>query len=181
MLAEAKMSLPMLRQQAAAAAGPEGVRRVIGARFALYPPPTLSPPEWAAWWASYFDVLADLPEPALEAAMSAYIRDPKAEFMPKPGKLRALALETPNMAVRAYDRARKAVEASRPAAPMGPRADVEDVKRMLEEYRERLPKKPERAEIPPFVAETDGTGLTLAMRELMGIPDADDPIRGGAA
>lgn len=92
------------------AAGEEGVRRVIGSRRALFPQPERTKAESAAWWADYFDALAELPEGAIEAAMQAWVKMPEAEFMPKPGKLLELAKTTPNRSIKAYERCKAAVE-----------------------------------------------------------------------
>src|SRR5690606_5527040 len=64
MLAEAKMALPALMQEALARAGADGVRRVIGKRRAMFPGGPKTPEESAAWWADYYAALADLPEAA---------------------------------------------------------------------------------------------------------------------
>jgi len=100
----------MLRARATQPAGEVGVREVIGRRFAMFPQPDRTDAEWASWWADHFDVLADLSVGALEAAMQAWVKLPDAEFLPKPGKLRELALTTPSRAVGAYQRAKAAME-----------------------------------------------------------------------
>lgn len=165
MLAETKMALPALKQEAARPAGVDGVRRVIGRRRAMYPGGPKTAEESAAWWADYYAVLADLPEAALEAGMSAHILDPQSEFMPKPGKLRALALGTTNQAVRAYQRAKDAITAATPKPPVE-RADPEAVKRMMDDYRAKVVQPQERARNapPPTPVTVDDHGLSPVMR-----------------
>lgn len=119
LVSEAARALPALREAATTPAEYEGVKRVIGRRFALFPQPERSDGEWKEFWADYVDVLGHLPEGAVEAAMAAWVRLPDAEFLPKPGKLLDLARTTPNRAVRAYERARAAMD-YRPPKPAHP-------------------------------------------------------------
>lgn len=105
---QALAALPQIERAARAPAGAEGVKEAMGRRFALYPQPRRSPQEWAAWWLDYIEVLADVPRCALDAAMSAWVRDPESQFLPKPGQLRKLAMEAAVAEIRAYDRARRA-------------------------------------------------------------------------
>lgn len=114
MLREVVRALPALREAATEESGEVGVREVIGRRFALYPQPQRSDAEWSMWWMDYYDVLADVPRSALEAAMSAWVRMPESRFLPKPGELRALARRTQAREILAYERASRAA-ARRPA------------------------------------------------------------------
>jgi hypothetical protein len=127
MLAEVTAALPAIKARATGAATPGEIEAIIGAKFATYRQPERSAAEWAAFWSDYHTVLADVPKSALEAAMDAVIRDPKVEFLPKPAKLAEIARMTENRAVRAYDRARQAVEFSEPVAreSVGPAAMAE--------------------------------------------------------
>jgi hypothetical protein len=117
LLAEARKALPALKTVASAPAGNEGVKRVVGSRFAVFPQPERSDGEWAMWWADYFDVLEDVPEGALEAGMKVWLRNPANEFMPKPGQLRQLAMQAENPDARAYTRARAADAYKAPPEP----------------------------------------------------------------
>ncbi|PIB91279.1 hypothetical protein CSW62_06635 [Caulobacter sp. FWC2] len=117
LLTEAARALPALKARATDPAGYHGVKRVIGRRFALFPQPERSDGEWAEFWADYTDVLGDLTEGAVEAAMAAWVRRPDAEFLPKPGKLLELARTTPNRAVRSYERAKAAMDYKPPRRP----------------------------------------------------------------
>jgi hypothetical protein len=73
--------------------GDRSVRGVVMRRYAIYPQPDRSDAEEAAFQADYFDALSDLPAEALEAGMRAWIKRPDARFLPKPGELRAMALD----------------------------------------------------------------------------------------
>lgn len=201
MLAEAKAALPALRSMATMPAGEEGVRRVIGSRRALFPQPERTPAESAAWWADYFDALADLPEGAIEAAMQAWVKLPEAEFMPKPGKLLELAKTTPNRSIKAYERCRAAVEYRQPVerekipreafaqmiAPLSAKvrveptqADKDRVKRMMREFIEQDEARKAKAKllgptIPPSNTPIDETGITAEMRALLDAKRAARP------
>lgn len=193
MLAEAKAALPTLHAMATMPAGEEGVRRVIGSRRALFPQPERTSAESAAWWADYFDVLADLPEGAIEAAMQAWVKLPDAEFMPKPGKLLELAKTTPNRSVKAYQRCKAAVEYQPPreverlskaqidqmVAPLAAKvphqpsqADKERVKRMMREFIEadearKAKLKTEKQSAEPACGVPDETGITPELRQAL--------------
>lgn len=99
---QAAGDLATLRAAATDLAGPDGVRRVVGRRLALYPQTEMNDGEWAAWWADYTDALGDMALSALEAGMAEWVRRPTSQFMPKPGELRALATSTQNPAQLAY-------------------------------------------------------------------------------
>jgi hypothetical protein len=166
MLAEARRALPALKADAERPAGKAGVARVIGRRLSTYPPREMSEGAWAAWWADYHDACGDIPEGALEAGMKAWIKAPESDFLPKPGRLRSLALNASTPAAVAYERAKAAV--SEPAPPEDkPRASKEAVAKMLAEYRAAVAKRPDAKpavrEPPP--PPTDESGLTPIMRE----------------
>lgn len=132
---EARAALPALRALVTAPAGPEGVKQVVATRFALYPQPARTEGEWAAWWADYFHVLAELPLVGLEAGMRMWIATPTSEFLPKPGQLRDLARLAPSRAIARYERARQAVRLADAALRTTPEpADPAAVKAMLAEY-----------------------------------------------
>ncbi len=109
MIAECRDRLWAIHARASERAGTDGVREVISRRFGTYPQQQRSPEEWAAWWADYFEALADLPLRSLEEAMRAWVASADAEFLPKPGKLRAMARTIRTPALVAYDRASKAI------------------------------------------------------------------------
>jgi len=191
--AEAERVLPALKDVATRPAGLEGVRRVIGSRRVLFPQPERTPAESAAWWADYLDALEHLPEGAIEAAMQAWVKLPEAEFMPKPGKLLELAKTTPNRSIRAYERAKAAVEfkpeptherlspdkIAEMVAPLANRprvepsaADKERVRQQMREYiaaddAKKLAKKSASCDMKSTAGTTDETGITPQMRAII--------------
>lgn len=169
LLAEAEAALPALRAVAEAKAGTDGVKAVVGKRFAIYPQPPRTDAEAAAWWSDYYDVLADVPLASLEAGMRAYVADPTSEFMPKPGRLKELAFTTASRSLTRYFRAKKAVElANEPKAISGPRVRPEEVTAILADFNAKsMPKTPSRPPMPSTAGKVDEGGLTAEMRALM--------------
>jgi len=170
--------LPALKAVAEHKAGDDGVRAVIGRRFALYPQPERDDGEWAAWWADYFDALADVPLACLEAAMRAWVQRPDSQFMPKPGELRALAHRTPSRTLQRYHRAKRALQiADAPKAPAitqttpeGVHVDQQSaVRKMLSEYQAAYAARQPapRSAMPSTAGKPDAGGLTPQMRELI--------------
>lgn len=168
LVAEVRQVLPVLSERAHRKAGADGVKAVIGGRFGTFPQPERSPGEWAAWWSDYIDVLADMPLAALEAGMRAYLRDPKAEFMPKPGKLLDLARTTPSKTVQAYSRARRVLQITSLERQHTP-ADPAQVKAIMEDFTAKIVKPAEAVRPPPPAThgKTDETGITPALRQVM--------------
>lgn len=182
LIAQAMMAVPLLESAAKFPAGEDGVRDVIGRRFALFPQPDRSDGEWSAWWSDYYDALADLPLGSLEAAMGAYVKRHDAEFMPKPGLLRELAATTPSRSIQAYTRAVAAVNAAAAPSPrlnapqtidppkmrqMTTEADRQAVKRMREQYDAEIDARPKPCSItqkPPPFGPIDEKGITPKMR-----------------
>lgn len=175
LLAEAERHLGGLREDVYRPTLPEEMKLILGQRFAVFPQPERAPSEWAAWWADYTDALSDLSAPALEAAMASYVKEPDAEFFPKPGRIRELAKTVPNRASLTYYAAQRAVAGARQAAalaepkpeqPWAEPADKAQVAQMLKEYHRKVneirpPAKPDRAPTP---VATDEHGLSAAMR-----------------
>ncbi len=123
---EARAALPVLLAAARQPAGLEGVQDVLGRRFVTYPQPARSEGEWAAWWDDYHEVLKDVPWGDLDAAMVEYMRSPDSDFMPKPGKLLALAQGIRSKAWRAYLAAQRMVaDADRPTGTYDPSNVIE--------------------------------------------------------
>jgi len=170
---EAQAALPVLREQALGRSGEEGVRQVIGRRFALFPQPQRSDGEWAMWWADYYEALASVPLCALEAAMAAYVRLHDSEFMPKPGKLLELSKTTPNRGAQAYGRALKATTGKEPERLpfIGPTEEEKaKVKAMLTSFNAKHMATVEAYKPPPMPAthgKADAGGLTPEMRALI--------------
>lgn len=192
MLAEVKAALPAIHANATMPAGEAGVTKLVTSMFVMFPQPHRSEAEWVEFWRSYHSILSDQPMTALEAAKEAVLRDPKIEFMPKPSRLLELAKMTPNRAVKAYDRAKAAVEYQAPreveklppekiremVQPIGgvrlePNdADKERVKRMMREFIEadEARKAKERQELEqraPVSATPDETGISPQLREAL--------------
>jgi hypothetical protein len=80
--------------------------------------------ETQAFWRVYYDALADVPAESLAAAVAAYAKRPDAEFFPKPGPLRALALKHAAPLYKAAYRAKRAADA-RPVRPVDPQTAEE--------------------------------------------------------
>lgn len=197
LVSEAARALPALQRAATEPAGYEGVKRVVGRRFALFRQPERSEGEWAEFWADYVDTVGHLPEGVIEAAMAAWVRQPDAEWLPKPGKLLELAKTTPNRMIRAYERAKAAMdfkvtsssarltpgqvaEMIRPIGQSAPRveptqAEKDHVRRMCRQFiaqdDERraaaAAKAKGSAPIPDTTGPADEKGLTPQMRQLL--------------
>lgn len=186
--AEARSALPRVEEIARRPAGEAGVRAVVGRRFALYPQADRSDAEWAAWWEDYYDALADLPMVALEAAMAAYVRDPASEFLPKPGKLRDLAMRQPNQTMELHDRLRVLANYRRPEpsnavyeipAPQlrNVESDRAKIREMMADFR-RPERAPQRRDFPATHGRVDAGGITPELRAIMERRNAE---RGDAA
>jgi hypothetical protein len=171
---EARAALPALRAVAGRRAGEEGVYAVVSRRFGTLGKPSLSEEEWRNWWADYYDVCADLPLASLEAGMRAWVANPEAQFIPKPGKLRELAETAPSLTLRRYQRALRALQvADGQGGDDTPRisdpGQSEIVRRMLAECQAGLKAKGQaKLQHPtPRPVRTDEKGVTEEMRALM--------------
>lgn len=187
----ARGQLEALRRIATAPAGRQGVKAVVGRRLALYPPTEMTAGEWASWWADYYDALEDVPFPALEAGMAAWVRKPDSRFMPKPGELRYLAQTTENAAELAYERELREAQRQHQlfsdaqtvrVAPPTPeeiamredqmKAGQAAVKNMLDEFlaahhmrdEETAAKRPK---LRPIQARIDETGVSPELRRIV--------------
>ena len=179
--AEAVEALPVLKAIASRPATDEEIRDIIGRRFSVFRQPEMSEHEAAAWWEVYFDALDDLPAGSIEAGLRAWGKLRDSEFMPKPGRLRELALTAPNDDVRAYSIARMGVEFQVPPEPGDPAnppglrrfpiepsaADKERVRQMARQFAANAQERPAASNIRPNHGETDERGLTPEMRDLM--------------
>jgi hypothetical protein len=171
---EARAALPALKAVAEWKAGPEGVRAVIGKRFALYLQPERSEGEWAAWWSDYEEVLQDVPLASVEAAMRAWVARPTSEFLPKPGQLHELAYTTVSKTLRRYQRAKRALqlvdqpETARIPLPDGVAVDnAAKIREMLADFQAKSMPKVERPQMPNNAGKPDETGITPEMRTLL--------------
>lgn len=178
--AEAEKALPALRDAALTPATEAQVRAIIGQRFALFQQPERTDGEWAAWWASYFDVLSDLTPFAVEAGMAAWVKRPEAEFMCKPGKLRELATTVPseNRWAKAHMRAQRATHVEPKPVPVpeepedrSDRPSPEEVARVMAEFHATMLAKDPAAnrpkQRPSPQGRVDDRGVTDEMRALL--------------
>lgn len=177
---EAREAMPALRQAALTTATEAQIRAIIGQRFALFQQPERTDGEWASWWAAYFDALSDLTPFAIEAGMAAWVRQPDAEFMCKPGKLRELAMTVPNdnRWARAHSRAERATYVEPAPVPVEPedrsnRPSAEEVARVMADLKQKLEEKDPWREMkakaarPTPSAAVDETGVSAEMRVLL--------------
>jgi hypothetical protein len=170
---EATMALPALKAFAMRPAGPDGVRSVVGPRFATFAPPNLSDGEWEAWWSDFEAVCGDITEERLEAGMLAYIRT-GAQFLPKPGELRQHALASaPGKWERAYaiagTAARQAHAETKPPPPSEKRPTREEMAEMMAGFKAQMEAKDpwanrKTAYRPTPCAKVDETGMSPEMR-----------------
>lgn len=171
MLNEVRRVLPALKAVATTPAGEAGVRDVLAVALVHYRL-DMTQGEWDVWWASYIDLVSDVPRGALAAGLKAHMLGPAPDrdFMPRPGKLRELAVRTPNQAAKAADRAQAAINRA-PPPELVTRVSKEQVDNMLADYRRQCRERQEaqkRPDLPPTHGKTDETGLTPQMRERIG-------------
>lgn len=175
---EATMALPALRAAALRPATQAEIKSIIGSRFATYPQPKRNEGEAAAFWADYFAALDGLAPAQIEAGMGAHVKDPKAEFLPKPGRLADLARTTPSDGkwTRAHNRARAAVEASRQLEAPKARDDAsrptpEELKAVMATFKAKMaalepPQTKVKRRASPQ-ARVDGAGMSPEARALL--------------
>lgn len=162
------------------------IKTVISTRFALFPPPIRNEQEWAAWWSDYFDALSDQTPFAVEAGMAAWVRQPEAEFMCKPGKLRELAATTPNNNrwAKAYDRAKRATHVLPAPEPVqiedrSNRPSSEEIAAVMADFhatmrdKDPLAKYKAKGSRPTPSARVDNTGISQEMRAKLAEQRAD--------
>lgn len=183
MLAEAKAALPAIRENATAPAGPAGVAKVISSMFVTYPQPQRSEAEWATFWTDYNTVLAGCSLSSLDAAKGACLHNGKFEFLPKPGKFLELARMTENRAVRAYDRARQAVEFQEPVPreSIGSEAMAELLAPIGRKPVEKTPAEKEavRAAMRKFIEQDDARRAKEVAAKRVNMPDTSAAVEQG--
>jgi hypothetical protein len=91
--------------------GGKFVAQTLAPLLALYGVPKKSEAEARTFWGFYIEALEGLPREAVAAGVAEYVRDPKSEFFPKPGPLRAICERHAIPLRMAANRARKALEA----------------------------------------------------------------------
>lgn len=90
--------------------GPETVVETLAPLLALYGVGKKSAAEAEAFWGFYLDALGSLPAEALRLGVAEYVADPKSEFFPKPGPLKAICERHAVPLRMAANRARKALQ-----------------------------------------------------------------------
>jgi hypothetical protein len=149
-LADARRFLPALSERVHQTATRPEIKNIIFARFALYPQPFRHDWQWDLWWADYYGALEGLTGEAIDAGLTKWVGLPDSEFLPKPGRLKALAGSTPTKTGRALHivqmaltRAAEAAPRDHHAAPAAPRLkhipkppeDRDSVREMMREFR----------------------------------------------
>ena len=127
--------------------GGEYVAKAIMGLFPVFPQPERTTPEWSAFWRVYKSALADLPAFALDKAITDAVNLPEAEFIPKPGPLRAMAMNRARDALQAAYIARRAANSLPRKAPS--EEDRKRVAAMMAELAQSLTGKKK----PPAEAE----------------------------
>ena len=100
--------------------------------------------------------------------MRAYVRDPRAEFMPKPGRLREMALNAATTAALWYARAKAgSEEAARRSAPKREPVDPASVRTAMADFRAAMDaKRAEREARDPSARKRDpGAPISAAVGE----------------
>lgn len=124
-----------------------------------------------SFWRPY-RMLAELPLPALNAAVDAYTRQPDATFFPKPGPLKALGDRHAEPILKALSRVRLALKAPAtsgpPAQPADPLAFQALAADLAKRQSMRAASELRRPEVRSTAGKADERGLTAAMRERMG-------------
>ena len=139
---EVRAAYPAIMAQIAPAPA-EAVAAVLGRRFAIYPQPDRGEAEEAAFWEDYMEALHDIPAKALEDGMKAWVKLPSSKFLPKPGELRALALEAGAPLYTAASRARRIAKLAPPAPAVVDDISAEAKRALVEDALSRMgAKKP---------------------------------------
>lgn len=188
------MMMPAMRHAALRPASEKEIRDIIGSRFGTFPQPQRDEGEAMAFWADYLDALAGLTPAQIEGGMKAWVSDPKAEFLPKPGKLADLARQSTQVGrwTRAYNRAQAAVVASQKpeAALPGPKHSPAEVKAMVAQTLAALSETPtakmmaaRKAAMPrtPSAPLPPGSHMSAEMRAKLGRVAPTNTARGEAA
>ena len=92
--------------------GPKVIAATLGPLLALYGVADKSEAENKTFWGFYIDALGSLPAEAVKAGVAEYVADPKSEFFPKPGPLKAICERHAIPLRMAANRARKALDAA---------------------------------------------------------------------
>lgn len=96
--------------------GAKWVAAELGPLLTLYGVPEKSEAEARTFWGFYIDALGGLPREAVRAGIGEYVRDPKSEFFPKPGPLKAICERHAIPLRMAANRAQRALEGTHGAS-----------------------------------------------------------------
>jgi hypothetical protein len=135
------------------------------------------------FWQEYYDALSDLPRGAVAYGTKMYVRQADAHFFPKPGPLRALAMEPARYIWAAQKAAAERLAAKRRAELPAPAPDPERPRRLrrrralfvarFHRLRRRLKATAETLQLgrphhqrPPIQARVDETGTSAELRDL---------------
>ena len=105
---EIRVTLPLL-ERTIQGGGPDAVNAALAPLVVVFGVGEAARSK--AFWAVYHKSLADLPTDALQGAAEEYPTRSDAEFFPKPGPFRALALKHAAKAYTAVGRARAVMKA----------------------------------------------------------------------
>ena len=122
LLAETRQAMPAL-EAALAPCGEQFVGVELAKWSVVFDPGARG--QLPAFWAPYKRALSDVPASALLGAMEDWEKQPNAEFLPKPGPLRALALARAAPLYCALGRARRAIKAPPPRPKIDPKTAEE--------------------------------------------------------
>lgn len=155
MLEQVQGMLEHLRNVAARPAEEMEIRRLIVNLFAIYPQPTRADAEWSSFWAPYVETLEGVCAPAIEAALKTWVADPKSEFLPKPGRLRELAMTVRNPATSAFYIAAKAIRKAEERAKMDSRPQLarHEIQALPELSARAMPTEESRASVRAMAAQ----------------------------
>jgi hypothetical protein len=134
LLAEARTQLPLVRARISRPATTQDLKDLIMARMQTYPQPMREDWEWSLFWADYTATLEGLTRESIEAGLKAWVAS-NAEFLPKPGQLRSIAMSQPTRTLlmlntlslacqegqRREDESRAALQGQREAPHVRPR------------------------------------------------------------
>lgn len=90
--------------------GGQVVIEALAPMLALFNVPRKTEAEAATFWGFYIDALGSLPAEAVRAGVADFVADPKAEWFPKPGPLKALCEKRAEKLRIALGRTRKAIQ-----------------------------------------------------------------------
>ena len=109
---ELRATLPAIAEEVRRSSGVEGISHALKPWYTTYPQPQRTQKQWVEFYLTYDVICGHLPTEALVGAMKTWAALPDSEFLPKPGKLREIAAQTPTPAGRLYARAHAVITAA---------------------------------------------------------------------